>query len=177
MKYARLLTAAAVLIACGCAESPTGTKYPVGVGTLPPPPPPREAVITGTVGVSPVGTFLELASGEIVDILGSEAERLAPLAGAQVEVRGFWSDDIPYDPVRPSLQAEIFLVLAVGGRPAIDGVLQEDEGRYYLRLTAGDVYWFEEWPSDFDAYLGKRIWVTGSMDDPPLTFGVIESKT
>jgi len=134
-------------------------------------------VITGTVGVSSVGTFLRLENGGIVDIVGSEAKRLAPLDGAQVQVRGTWSDEIAYDLVRPALQAEVFLVLAVGGRPAIDGVLQEDEGRYYLRLTAGDVYWFEEWPSDFDAYLGKRIWVTGSMDDPPLAFGVIESQT
>jgi hypothetical protein len=64
-------------------------------------------------------------------------------------------------------------VLVVEGRAAMDGVLEQDEGRYYLRLATGDVFWFEEGPSEFDANIGKRIWVTGSVDDPPLTFGVI----
>jgi len=175
MKFAQLLTAAAVLIACGCTEPSLGPTNPAGVRTLPPrPQEPEQVVITGTVGVSPVGTFLQLASGEIVDIVGSEARRLASLDGAEVEVRGSWSVDTDYDPDRPALQAEVFFVIAVGGRPAMDGLLGEEEGRYYLRLTAGDLYWFDEGPSSFDDYIGKRIWVTGSMADPPLTFGVIE---
>jgi hypothetical protein len=173
MKYAQLLTAAAVLIACGCTESSVGPANPPGVGTLPEPP--EQVVITGTVGVSPDGTFLQLESGDIVDIVGSEAQRLAPLDGAQVHVRGTWvGGELLYNALRPALQAEVFLVLAVGGRPAMDGRLDEEEGRYYLRLTAGDVHWFEEGPSDFADYLGKRLWVTGSMENPPLTFGVIE---
>ena len=56
----------------------------------------------------------------------------------------------------------------------MDGLLGEDEGRYYLQFTAGEVHWFEEAPSDFAGYIGKRIWVTGSTEDPPLAFGVIE---
>lgn len=172
MKYAQSLTAAAVLIACGCTEPSLGPNNPGGVRT--PPPPPELVEITGTVGVSPVATFLQLESGGIVEIVGSEAHRLAPLSGALVQVRGFWSYDILDDAVGPALQAEVFLVLAVEGRPAMDGLLGEDEGRYYLQLTAGDVHWFEEGPSDFADYIGRRIWVTGSMEDPPLTFGVIE---
>jgi len=80
---------------------------------------------------------------------------------------------VPVAPVRSAFKVAEFLVLAVGGRPAMDGVLGEEEGRYYLRPTAGDVFWFEEGPSEFDANIGKRIWVTGSMEDPPLRFGVI----
>ena len=172
MKYAQLLTAAAVLIACGCTDPSLGPSNPAGVRTLPPPP--ELVEITGTVGVSSVATFLELESGGIVEIVGSEARRLAPLYGALVQVRGYWSYDILEDAVGPALQAEVFLVLAVEGRPAMDGLLGEDEGRYYLQLTAGDVHWFEEGPSDFADNIGRRIWVTGSMEDPPLTFGVIE---
>ena len=172
MKYPQLLTAAAVLIACGCTEPSFGPSNSVGVRPLPPAP--EQVVITGTVGVSAVGTFLQLASGDIVDIVGSEARRLAPLDGAQAQVRGTWSYDMADDGAGPALQAEVFLVLAVEGRPAMDGLLGEEEGSYYLRLTAGDVYWFEEGPSDFADHIGQRIWVTGSMEDPPLTFGVIE---
>ena len=172
MKYAQSLTAAVVLIACGCTEPSLGPSNPVGVRTLPPPPEPVE--ITGTVGVSPVATFLRLESGDVIDIIGSEARRLAVLEGAQVKVRGFWNYDLLDEGVGPGLQAEVFLVLSVGGRPAMDGLLGEDEGRYYLQFIAGDVHWFEDGPSDFADYIGKRIWVTGSTEDPPLAFGVIE---
>ena len=87
MRCAHLLTAAAVLIACGCTESSLGPNYPVG-GT--PPPPPEPVVLTGTIEVSPTGVALRLESGELVDLVGSEVQRLAPLYGAQVELRGGW---------------------------------------------------------------------------------------
>lgn len=177
MTRAHLLTAA-VLIACGCSEPSSGPRYsPVG-------PPAEPLVITGTVttdgSVSPV-VSLRLESGEMVDIVGSEAQRLAALGGADVQLRGTWTGaimppfdtDVTLDSVRRAFSVAEFLVLAVGGRSAMDGVLEEEEGRYYLRLSAGDVFWFEDAPSDFTDCIGKRIWVTGSMEDPPLTFGVI----
>jgi hypothetical protein len=138
-------------------------------------------VIRGTVEISSVGVSLRLLeSGELIDLVGSEAPRIAALPGAELELSGTWAGPIyaplesDVDPVKPAFAVGEFLVLAVGGRPAMDGILEQDEGRYYLRLTTGDVYWFEEGPSDFDAYIGERLWVTGSVDDPPLTFGVIE---
>ena len=170
MRYAQLLTAAAVLIACGCTESSLEpSSNPGSVRFLPPT---REMVeIIGTVGVSAGATFLHVESGGVVEIVGTEARRLAALSGALVQARGFWSDD---DTGGPALQAEVFLVLAVGGRPAKDGLLGEDEGRYYLQISAGDLQWLDNGPSELADYIGKRIWVTGWAEDPPLTFGVIE---
>lgn len=179
MKCAHLLTAAAVLIACGCTESSLGPKYPVGGA---PPEPPSPAVITGTVEVSPAAVLLRLESGDIVELVGSEVQRLAPLYGAQVELRGEWAfvgssifdTELPIVAVRPSFEVVEFLVLSIGGRPAMDGVLEKTEGSYYLRLAAGDVVLLADAPSAFEASIGRRIWVTGSMEDPPLTFGVID---
>jgi len=113
----------------------------------------------------------------MVDLVGADVPRLVILDGAELQLSGTWISPVlppvPVAPVRSAFKVAEFLVLAVGGRPAMDGVLGEEEGRYYLRPTAGDVFWFEEGPSEFDANIGKRIWVTGSMEDPPLRFGVI----
>jgi hypothetical protein len=53
-------------------------------------------------------------------------------------------------------------------------VLGQDDGTYYLELLDGDFIWFDSAPTDFESCLGKRVWVTGSMDDPPFMIGVIE---
>jgi hypothetical protein len=178
MTRAHLFTAAAILIACGCTESSVGPNSPAGVA---PPELPAPVLIRGTVELSSVGVSLRLSeSGELIDLVGSETERIAALYGAELQLSGTWlgpfysGRDSDGGPLRAAFSVGEFLVLAVGGRPAMDGVLEQNEGRYYLQLAAGDVFWFDEGPSDFDANIGKRIWVTGSVDDPPLTFGVIE---
>jgi hypothetical protein len=182
MTRAQLLTAA-VLIACGCTESPAGPAYSVG-GVSPPPLGP--SVITGTVSidgsVSPAAVSLQLESGALVALVGFEAQRLGILDGAEVELRGAWTildsplldTDVSLDPVRPTFGVDRFQVLVVGGRPAIDGLLNEDNGAYYVELLAGTRIWLDSVPSDFESCLGKRVWVTGSMDDPPYMIGVID---
>jgi len=178
MTRAYLLIAAGVLIACDRTESSVGPKFPAGVA---PPELPAPVVLRGTVEISSVGVALRLLeSRELIRLVGSEAQRIVPLDGAELQLSGTWGGptysrrDPDVAPLKPAFEVAEFLVLAVGGRPAMDGVLEQDQGRYYLRLTTGDVFWFAEGPSDFDAHIGERVWVTGSLDDPPLTFGVIE---
>jgi hypothetical protein len=174
MTRAHLFTAAAVLIACGCTESSVG---PVGqAASLPL----ELSVIKGTVVTErsrpPLGVTLRFDWGEIVDLVGAVVPRLVSLDAADVQLSGTWISPGPpvsIGPVRSAFKVAEFLVLAVGGRPAMDGVLGREEGRYYLRPAAGDVFWFEAVPSEFDGNIGNRIWVTGSMEDPPLRFGVI----
>ena len=178
MTSTRILTAAAILIACGCTESSTGPRY-TAIGD--PPPPPEPVVVKGTIMVSSDAVLLQLESGEIVVLVGSEAERLATLDGDEVQLHGDWitgepplETDDSLDAIRPQFAVADFLVLAVAGRPAIDGLLIKEGGSYYLTLVSGDVLWLDDGPSVFESYVGKRIWVTGSMADPPLEFGVIE---
>ena len=181
MTRAQLLTAA-VLIACGCTESSVGPAYSGG-GT--PPPNPDPTVITGTVSIdgsaSPVAVSLQLESGGVVTLAGGEAQLLRVLDGAKVELRGAWTVDSPrfetddaIDPVIPTFAVDRFQVLVVGGRAAIDGILAEEDGTYYVELLDGDLVWLDSAPSDFQACLGKRVWVTGSVDDPPFMIGVID---
>lgn len=181
MKRAQLLTAATILITCGCTESSLEPSSAVGRY------PPEPVVITGTIvanaSVSPFQVYLRVGFGQRVDIVGTEALRLAKLDGAQVQLRGTWTtttssppydNDVVIDPVRTVFAVAQFLVLAVGGREAMDGVLAQTDGRYYLQLTNGDVFWFVDLPSELAANLGKRVWVTGSMDRPPLMYGLID---
>lgn len=179
MTRAQLFIAAAVLIACGCTDSSLGPTN-VGVPSATPPQIPI-SVITGTVvteSSTPLGVILRLDSGELVELVGSEASRLVMVDGAEVQLRGTWTDPLLEqlrNDVTSAFAVEEFLVLAVAGNPAMDGVLGQEDGRYYLHLTGGDdVFWFDDAPTEFDANIGKRIWVTGSSEDPPLRFGVID---
>jgi len=172
MTRAQLLTAVAVLIACSCRDStePIVTR----------PGPSDQTSITGTViadaSLSPVQIYLLDGTDQRVAVIGSEAQRLASLDGAQVQLSGNWiSKVLPplvHQSVSPRFALTGFLVLAVGGHQAMDGVLEQDAGRYYLRRTGADAYWFKTTPSEFSDYIGKRIWVTG-WDNSALTYGVI----
>ena len=180
MTRVQLLTAA-VLIACGCSDPSVGPISSTGEAPLPSNP----LEITGTVStdasLAPTGVLVLFESGELVDLVGTEAQRLTALNGAEVQLRGTWSaaveprldTDISITPLRRAFAVDAFVVLAVGGRAAIDGTLGEDEGKFYLQLSRGDVVWFDDAPREFSSFLGKRVWVTGSTGDAPLTFGVI----
>jgi len=177
MTRAQLLTAAAVLMACGCRDSSGPDTVDQGQRS-----PPDGTSITGTVvadaTVSPLQIYLLDRTDQRVNVVGAEAQRLASLDGAQVQLSGNWIGKVVppliHESVSPRFAIIGFVVLAVGGHQAMDGVLGEDQGRYYLRLTAGNAYWFKTTPSEFNDYIGKRIWVTGWLDNSALTYGVID---
>jgi hypothetical protein len=178
MTRARLLTAVAVVIACGCTES-VAPDESVGIkGRFPSDLESIKGTIIADAAAAPVQVYVQVGADERVRIVGSEAHQLVSLDGAEVELHGRWAGQaLPVfidEPVRPPFALADFVVLAVGGRQAMDGVLGEDLGRFYLRLTAGDAYWFASAPSEFNAHIGKRIWVTGWRDRAGLTYGLID---
>src|SRR4030095_4317246 len=126
---------AAVLIACGCSEPSVGPIDSTRGSSLSEP-----LVITGIVSIdapfSPSGLSLLLPSGDLVDLVGTEAQRLIALDGAKVQLRGTYTPgieprhdtDVALVAVRPAFAVAGFLVLAVGGRPAMDGLIGEEDG-------------------------------------------------
>ena len=179
MTRAHLLTAVAVVIACGCTKSSVGPDDSVGIkGGYPPALESMRGTVVADAAVLPVQVYLQVGADERVKVVGSDVHRLVSLDGARVLLHGRWaSQALPEfidEPVSPPFALADFVVLAVGGREAMDGVLGEDLGRYYLRLTAGDAYWFANAPSEFNSHLGQRIWVTGWRDRAPLTYGLID---
>jgi hypothetical protein len=179
MTRAQLLIAAAVLLACGCTESSVGPDDSVGVkGGFAPELESIRGTVVAAAAVLPIQVYLQVGAETRIKLVGPDVHQLVSLDGAEVLLHGNWAGQaLPVfidEPVSAPFAIADFVVLTVGGRQAMDGVLGENEGKYYLRLTDGDAYWFDDTPSEFDTYIGKRIWVTGWLDRPALTYGVIE---
>ena len=132
------------------------------------------AEITGVVTVDNSSAELPVVNvirpdGTLVRIVGSQTRELANLAGGEVWIRGTWD-------ASPGLVLERFLVLAMNGRPALDGVLEGSDDGFGLRLADGGYRELSGAPAELSAFVGARIWFTGSEEDPPVAFGVIEAR-
>lgn len=158
----------ASVLACSDSEGPTAP------GTRSPPtrdaPPPALATITGRVivGGSTESRTVDIRTedGTLVRLAGVLAARLATVDGADVVVRGTWD-------ANPGLVVQDFEVTGMHGRPALDGILELTTGGYALRLANGELCPVTGLSADVAEYVGARLWVIGSDDDPPAMFGVI----
>lgn len=163
------LLAAAVTLGCSDRNSPTAPwtgndpQHPIAPSTV---------EFTGTVVVEETGDHpsvqLQFADGELIPLLGNEAALLARVAGGEVLVRGTLD-------ASPGMVVEQFQVLAMHGRPAIDGVLVETESGLALRLSGGSLRSVSDPEGGFAALIGARLWITG-LDEPPVEYGVIDAR-
>jgi hypothetical protein len=135
-------------------------------------PTPAITELTGFVvlGESNDGTArtigLRLQDGAQIALVGSEANPMASVDGAEVRVRGTFD-------AAPGLVVESFTVISVGGRPALDGIVTEMAESYGLLLRDGTIYALVAPPAELLEHLGERVWLTGDWDAPPIEFGVI----
>ena len=183
MSRAHLLAGASVLAICACSlDTPVGLGFACLDACSSGPQSTGLAVLRGTVVASPGHTVIHLRqqSGSYTLLLGTEARRLASVDGADVIVRGYWTtddltpeDELIITEIFTGFAVADFTVAAVEGRPAMDGVLVETEGRYALELAGGVLVYLDDPPADLLAHIGERVWVTGLMDELQLTFGVI----
>ena len=171
MRRRHLLAPVSAVMLFACSEhSATGPISPANTF----PQAPSVAVMTGVIVVSGSdeagAIFLKESSGALTMLIGTETDRLASVDGAEVEVRGTW--DAP-----PGLVVESFTVLAVDGRPAIDGVLVYAADQYALQLADGSLYELADPPEALTSHIGERLWVTGgAAEDEPIQFGVIAQR-
>jgi hypothetical protein len=168
------------LIACHDApQAPTTTT-----GTTPTAP--RLDRVIGVIAradeaTRPDSMFLQQSDGSSITLIGEGVWRLARVVDAEVRVDGTWSADRRFE-------MSAFLVVAVGGRPAADGVLLRMPAEftplpidsafvvaqgYAIRLVNGSYRPLIDPPADLIAFLGQRVWVTGPYDAPPNAFGLI----
>lgn len=186
MTRASFLAVASSFALLGCSESPVYPDVPFN------PRAPELVGISGKVVADPgfgqMGIHLQQASGGLILLLGTEAQRLGSVDGADVIVRGSWEGNgqaaatlcLLHDHAgsanwgaSPGFTVVDFTVVAVEGHSAIDGVLVEADGMYGVRLGGDEFYWFDDPPEDLMALVGERIWVILPIEDAPLTFGVI----
>ena len=118
------------------------------------------------VGNAPVTQVqLRAASGGSRTLIGPELPSLRRVAGLEVAVRGSPSPG-------GELMVRDFTVLSADGQPALDGVLEHDGSTLYLRTARRRVPLGNP-PAEFHSLIGARVWLTGSPERGPNTFGVI----
>ena len=164
-----ILLAAAVMAGCSDGKSPTAPYTEHNPGH---PIAPSIVERSGTVVVEEFdgrrSIQLELEDGALIPLVGGEATLIASVAGGQVLVYGTLD-------ASPGMVVERFQVLAMNGRSAIDGVLEETDTGLALRLANGLLRYVIDVQGFFANHVGERLWITG-LDEPPMEFGVIEAR-
>ena len=174
--FPTLAAAVCVLGTMACADSTTAPAR------IPPatyiPPPASFVTLTGVVhvlGRTESGVVLETADGDEIRLAGGETTLLERVDGAEIEVRGTW------DAV-DAFAVKDFLVRAVGGIAALDGVvtemysddLEDEFIGYGLRLTGGPLTVpLIDPPDDLIEHRGDRVWVTAAPGGKPMAYGLI----
>jgi len=173
MTRAFSLAAVSLIAALACSDNraatsptePFGPTWPSG---------PSIAEVTGIIVVDGAGAVdaaihLIQQDGSLILLVGTEARTLASVAGGEVLVHGTLD-------ANPGLVVSDFQVLSMGGRPALDGVIEMTDYGLALRLKDGSYVDLAQCPAELSTIVGDRIWLTGSADSPPVTYGVIEAR-
>lgn len=173
-----VLVAACLVTSTSCSESTAPSTGSNSLPIAPAPQSPSYITVSGTIhiGHTDMGAVvLMTADGNDLALVGTEADNLLSLDGAEVDVRGLWDAG--------SLVVSDFLVRRVGGIEVLDGILTmvvDDETGdvgYGITLTRGSYVPLIDLPNELIAYLGQRVWVTDPADGQPLHFGVIGPQT
>ena len=128
-------------------------------------------VIESGAPLDPDGLYLNVTEGPRIRLVGGETARLARVVGAEVSLRG------TLDAV-DAMIVQTFLVIAVGGLPAADGVLVQVGEDYGIRLLIdGSMRTLVNPPDELKVHVGERVWITGPSDAPPVGYGVIGGAT
>lgn len=173
-----VLVAACLITGTSCSESTAPSTSPNSIPSSPTPPSPSFMTVSGTIrlGHTDMGAVvLMTADGNDLVLVGTEADNLLSLDGAEVDVRGLWDAG--------TLVVSDFLVRRVGGAEVLDGILtmavDEETGDvgYGISLTRGSYVPLIDLPIELIAHLGQRVWVTDPADGQPLHFGIIGPQT
>jgi hypothetical protein len=124
-------------------------------------------VVSATIPTPLQPVMLTLDDGSSIALTGQVVPAMLSVIGAQVKVNGVAQGGGMFDTYS-------FVVLAVAGLPAADGVLQKTDDGYALQLADGTARPLVNPPAALIAHLGQRVWVSGPQDAPPAAFGVIQ---
>ena len=109
------------------------------------------------------------SSARAVVVTGPQAPTVGKMSGADVLVSGTFDE-------HGQINASRFAVRSVDGVPALDGTLIERGGRLLLVTRDGKQHAIQNAPAALRQHVGGRVWVAGSLEKGPVTFGVIEER-
>jgi hypothetical protein len=125
--------------------------------------------LTGVVSIT--GTSFEqrivLRNGNTVTTLSAvtpESIALVRMGGIEVLVIGKRAPGV--------FQVNHFTALTVAGSPVADGILKNDDGRLVLETSRGRIPLGNP-PTALRGMIGARVWIAGSLDKGPNSYGVI----
>lgn len=134
--------------------------------------------IVRVVGAAPAtAVVLSGPSGDAVSVGGRAAAALRRLTGLEVVVTGRRTG--ARDPMAgprglPVFEADRFAVRASDGIAAHDGVLLRQRDRWELLLDDGRRVPIAALPPSLASRVGKRVWLAGSLEGTPVSYGIIE---
>ena len=118
------------------------------------------------VGNAPVTQVkLRTVNGGDRTLTGPESGSLRRVAGLEVKLSGTTA-------AGGELSVRDFTVLSADGQAALDGMLEREGNAVYLRTAAGRVRLGNP-PAALVTLAGARVWLTGSPERGPNTFGII----
>lgn len=120
------------------------------------------------VGAVPETMVALRTAGGTITLGGPAVPALRSVVGAEVFIAGRRGGD----PLRAWL-ADRFIVRAVDGKPARDGVLESDGDALVLRPGDGSHSPIVNPPVALRTHIGRRVWVTGVASATPESWGVI----
>lgn len=104
--------------------------------------------------------------GKSIVLAGSQVHLIRNASGADVWVSGTRRADGQFEVSR-------FEVRAADGAPAFDGTLEQQGSQFYLVTADGRRHVVNNVPAALRSHVGERVWLTGTLEKGPVTFGVL----
>lgn len=136
--------------------------------------------IVNETGSAPLTALLLVpaGTGEAIALQGAAAELLRRVVGLDVVVRGKLTEQRA--PVTPSgarvFEAADFVVRGADGVEAHDGTITFDGQSYGLRTHDGVTHRVPHLPVALRNATGARVFLVGSLEQPPVSYGTIEER-
>ena len=170
MTHSILFALAGSISLFACSDNPNSIRASEVKPYQPTPNTPSLAMVAGRVTIAIQGTDTVVSvrddHGDVHRLVGSQTSTLATVNGADVIAFGTWD-------ANPGFVVQDFEVVGMLGRPALDGVLEESDAGYALRLANGSVRLVPGLTSECAPYVGARLWVIGWGEGKDVVFGPI----
>lgn len=119
---------------------------------------------------------VDQSRGELLALSGTQMSELAAAEGVEVMVSGERTSERAFD-VAPGgaivFRVTRFVVRAVDGVPARDGLLVDVGGQHYLQTASGAREPIIGLPTALNTQMGARVFLVGPADRAPEAFGVL----
>ncbi|MBI3792338.1 MAG: hypothetical protein HY275_15865 [Gemmatimonadetes bacterium] len=150
-----------------------------GAGNAPAPVIARDSLrgVVRVTGSAPLTALLVVPAGaDPVVPRGPDSTRLRNLTGLEVVLKGAYSEDCAADAgPRGARFFDVtrFIVRGLDGRPAVDGILAQVDGRWQVTDTEGTVHALAVLPPLLESMAGARVYLVGPLTNLPIAYGVI----